>query len=230
MIGWCFVADDSRDRPHAGQIEECATHRECDGHTGLGAADGALMALHRGRGSVACIVRLSGEGRAEFDPAFGANWVYATERTYLRVIDARDVLDRFAHRRALDVAHLWNAPPLVRRYLETGDDRLRKEARRLAGHALWRSGIRTSVLGLAAEATLDAMGSRNALGRAWRADVAAREAEANKIAETGTHADQERHFKESYRERERVFEAMLFDAMGVDQERWNQWVKHNGGE
>lgn len=53
-------------------------------------------------------------------------------RTILWRIDATEVLRAFARRCALDVAHLWDMPEVVRRYLETGDGALWKEARAAA--------------------------------------------------------------------------------------------------
>ena len=35
---------------------------------------------------------------------------------------------RFARQCALDVIHLWNAPPIVKRYLKTGNEKLRAAA------------------------------------------------------------------------------------------------------
>ena len=43
--------------------------------------------------------------------------------------DATEVLQSFARKCALDVVHLWEAPPVVRRYLRTGDPKLRAAAR-----------------------------------------------------------------------------------------------------
>ncbi len=50
-------------------------------------------------------------------------------RTIIATIDAEEVLRRFARRPALDVIHLWDAPDVVREYLETGDESLRDAAR-----------------------------------------------------------------------------------------------------
>ena len=49
-------------------------------------------------------------------------------RTITTTIDATDVLRRFARKSALEVIHLWDAPDVVRKYLETGDERLRDAA------------------------------------------------------------------------------------------------------
>ena len=43
-------------------------------------------------------------------------------------IDATDVLRKFSRMCALDVLHLWDAPPIVVRYLKTGDESIRVAA------------------------------------------------------------------------------------------------------
>jgi hypothetical protein len=59
----------------------------------------------------------------------------ATERTILWRIDGERVLREFARKCALDVIHLWDAPEVVKKYLETGDWRLRSAAK--AASAAW---------------------------------------------------------------------------------------------
>ena len=39
-----------------------------------------------------------------------------------------DLMRRLARRFALDGVHLWDCPPVVRQYLETGDESLRRAA------------------------------------------------------------------------------------------------------
>ena len=72
-------------------------------------------------------------------------------------IDASDLLHAFARRCALDVIHLWNAPLIVRQYLETGDGMLEAAARgatRAAAGAAWDAA--RAAAGDAAWATRDA--------------------------------------------------------------------------
>jgi hypothetical protein len=62
----------------------------------------------------------------------------ATKRTYLAEIDAEPILREFARKCALSVTHLWDAPRVVRQYLETGDESLRAAARDAAAwDAAW---------------------------------------------------------------------------------------------
>jgi hypothetical protein len=62
----------------------------------------------------------------------------ATERTVIAMLDAEatdKLLRDFARWCALQVIHLWDAPDVVRRYLETGDESLRAAARDAAWDA-----------------------------------------------------------------------------------------------
>lgn len=102
---------------------------------GLHAATTVLDALTYAPGPILHRVKLSGKivrrsGRA-----------CATERTSLAKIDATDLLWRFARKCALNVIHLWDAPQVVRDYLETGDEKLRGAAhaatRRATKDAAW---------------------------------------------------------------------------------------------
>lgn len=65
----------------------------------------------------------------------GDDKLVATERTTLWRLDATDVLRRFVRRCALDVAHLWDAPEVVVKYLKTGDTSLRVAAEKAVGDA-----------------------------------------------------------------------------------------------
>ena len=52
----------------------------------------------------------------------------AQKRKIVASIDATPILRLFARRVALDVIHLWDAPPIVKEYLETGDESKRAAA------------------------------------------------------------------------------------------------------
>jgi hypothetical protein len=56
-------------------------------------------------------------------------------RKYLARINAEPILRRFARECALEVLHLWDAPDVVKKYLETGDENLRAAARDAASAA-----------------------------------------------------------------------------------------------
>ena len=99
----------------AGPIELC--------EKGLHASPRALDALQYASGPCAWLVGLGGSILDGDDKSC------ATERTYIAGgSDATEVLRAFARRVALDVAHLWSMPEIVRDYLETGDESMRSAA------------------------------------------------------------------------------------------------------
>lgn len=57
-----------------------------------------------------------------------ADKLVCRERTILWSIDATEILREFTRKCALDVIHLWDAPEVVKKYLETGDELLQEEA------------------------------------------------------------------------------------------------------
>ena len=90
---------------------------------GLHASVRAIDALRFAPGPIVWRVELSGEIKS------GDDKCVATHRKYIGGgVDASSVMRAFARRCALDVAHLWDMPPLVRSYLETGDESIRDSA------------------------------------------------------------------------------------------------------
>jgi hypothetical protein len=124
VLAWHFVGDTLRDgRPipadgvtlkHKGKLELCAS--------GLHASERIIDALKYAPGPILCRVQMGGTTKKESDK------LVARQRTILWRVNSTDVLRKFARQCALDVAHLWNMPPVVRQYLETGDERLRAAA------------------------------------------------------------------------------------------------------
>ena len=124
VLAWHFVGATLRDgRPipadgetlkHRGKLVPC--------ERGLHASDRLIDALQYAPGWTLCRVRMGGTIKRETDK------LVARERTILWRIDATDVLRAFACKCALDVAHLWDMPPIVRKYLETGDESIRDAA------------------------------------------------------------------------------------------------------
>ena len=133
VLAWHFVGDTLRDgRPipadgvtlkHKGKLELCAS--------GLHASERLIDALLYAPGPILCRVQMGGTIKKESDK------LVARQRTILWRVNSTDVLRKFARQCALDVAHLWNMPPVVRQYLETGDERLRAAARAVAWAAAW---------------------------------------------------------------------------------------------
>jgi hypothetical protein len=123
-LAWHFVGAKLRDgRPipadgevlrHDGPVELCVS--------GLHASKRLIDALSYAPGDTLCRVALSGDLQHETDKSVGR------ERVILWRIDATLVLREFARRCALDVAHLWDMPAIVRQYLETGNESWRQSA------------------------------------------------------------------------------------------------------
>jgi hypothetical protein len=92
------------------------------------------------------------------------------------------LLREFARWCALQVIHLWNAPDVVREYLETGNEELRAAARAVAGAAAWDAArdVARAVAGDAAGAA--AWDAAWDAARAVARDVA-RDAQENKLRE-----------------------------------------------
>ena len=95
---------------HKGNLKMCKS--------GYHASLKALDTLHYALGQICCRVEVGGEIILDTDK------LVASERTALWAIDATEVLRSFARWCALEVVHLWNAPEVVRKYLETGREEL----------------------------------------------------------------------------------------------------------
>lgn len=84
----------------------------------------------RGDKLALCRVTLGGDVQHDSDKSVG------NERTVLAMLDSNateKLLRDWARWCALQVIHLWDAPDVVRQYLETGDESLRAAARDAAG-------------------------------------------------------------------------------------------------
>lgn len=144
MEAWHFIKEDCRLRYNdyrlvvpgetitvLGPIAPC--------RYGLHASESIMHALQYAPGPVVCHVRLGGKIVRETDKAV------ASERTCLWMIDATEVLDEFARACALKRIDSWDAPAIVKNYLQTGDSSIRKDTRELAWshteHIRWKPGI-----------------------------------------------------------------------------------------
>jgi hypothetical protein len=90
---------------------------------GLHASKHVADALKYAPGSTLCLVELGGE------IIEGNDKVVAQWRRILARFDATELLRADARASALSVIHLWDAPDVVRQYLETGNESLREKAR-----------------------------------------------------------------------------------------------------
>jgi hypothetical protein len=125
MKAYHFVSSTLRDGraiPQDGvMLEETGTLEMCK--KGLHASLHVQDALRYAPGNTLCLVELDGEILEQDDK------VCASKRTILARFDATDLLRQDARNSALSVLHLWNAPDVVKRFLETGDESIRQEAR-----------------------------------------------------------------------------------------------------
>ena len=159
VLAWHFVNATLRDgRPvpaDGGALKHVGPLVPCE--TGLHASERLIDALQYAPGQVLCRVQMGGTIKREEDK------LVARRRTILWRIDATDVLRVFARRCALDVAHLWDMPPIVQHYLETGDESIRAAAQAAA-----QAAARAAALDAAWDAALAA--ARAAAGAAaWAA-------------------------------------------------------------
>lgn len=101
--------------------------------SGLHASAHPFDALKYSPGNLLHIVEL-GEVRKEHgDPV---DKFASDSRKIVATIDAESLLRNFARECALSVIHLWNAPPVVKQYLKTGDESLRAHAKNAAAGVL----------------------------------------------------------------------------------------------
>ena len=125
VFAWHFVGATLRDgRPvppdgewlkHEGKIEMCSA--------GLHASARIIDAIGYAPAGIVCRVALAGTIKRDTDK------MVASRRVILwRLETADDVFRSFARKAALSVIHLWDAPELVKRYLETGDESIRSAA------------------------------------------------------------------------------------------------------
>lgn len=98
---------------------------------GLHASAHPFDALQYAPGNNLAIVELDGEILSDTDK------LVATRRKIVRRINAESLLREFARKCASDVLHLWDAPEVVKQYLDSGDESLRAAARAAAWDAAW---------------------------------------------------------------------------------------------
>ena len=132
ILGWHFAQNDMRlgyddEREirdgetlhHDGELVMCKS--------GLHYSERIINALHYSRGHMICRVEGPADALVESDKRCGA-W-----RKCLWHIDGEELLRDFARWCALQVIDKWDAPDVVRKYLETGDESLRYAAWYAAG-------------------------------------------------------------------------------------------------
>jgi len=101
---------------------------------GLHASEHPFEALQYAPGPLLHRVELDGDIVAHGDPV---DKHVGQRRKIMATIDATDLLREFARWCALQVIHLWDAPDVVREYLETDNEANRAAARDAAWNAAW---------------------------------------------------------------------------------------------
>ena len=127
MKAWHFTASDRRLGYDDGRLVEPGKTLVHPGElvlceSGLHASKRLIDALQYAPGPYVWRVELGGTILR------GSDKLVASARTALWGVDATDILRRFARKCAMDVIHLWDAPEVVIRYLQTGDESIRAAA------------------------------------------------------------------------------------------------------
>lgn len=108
---------------HSGKLQLC--------NSGFHASYKVWQALNYAPGNTLCRVHCGGDLIEREDK------LVCTERTIIARIDAEALLFDFARSCARDVLHLWDAPPVVVKFLETGDENSRYAASAAAEVTAW---------------------------------------------------------------------------------------------
>lgn len=136
--------------------------------SGLHASRRPWDALQYAPGAVLCLVEVAdiAEEREE--------QLVAHRRRIVRRVDLTTDLRAFARQCARDVLHLWDAPEVVRRYLESGDETLREAAREAAREVAWDAFAVEWAVSSAASAAMVAAGASALEAAREAANAAAR--------------------------------------------------------
>ena len=159
--------------PESIKIKPCPSASDIrNGYGGLHASPDPFDALQYAPGNMLHQVYLGGETVSHGDPI---DKFAARERQIVATLDATEILCLFARRVALDVIHLWDAPVVVKEYLETGDESKRAaraawaagDAARAARDAAWAAGDAARAARDAGDAARAARDAKEKLYRGW---------------------------------------------------------------
>ena len=155
---------------------------------GLHASAEPFDALQFAPGSILHKVELAGKIEKHGNPV---DKFAAQRRRIISSLDATEILRLFSRRVALDVIHLWDAPPVVMEYLETGDESIMAAAEAAARAAAWAAARDAAWAAAIAAAWADASAAASAAARAaaWAAAWAAAIAAASAAASADVWAD-----------------------------------------
>lgn len=189
-----FTGNNLRDGRPVPAVGETLVHEGpifwCE--SGLYASRTAFDALQYAPGPILHRVTCEDVEREEHDK------LVCRRRTIVASVDATGLLREFARKCALYVIHLWDAPGVVRRYLETGDESLRASAEAAEWEAAWRAeweAARRAAWGTAWAAARDAAWAA-ARASAWEAAWEAAGFAAEAAAGAAEREKQAAHFNE----------------------------------
>ncbi len=136
IMAWKFLRADRRLGYGDGRMVEVGVPLEIDGPPvlcarGMHACRRAIQALKYAESAIVARVECGGE------IVEGDDKLTCTQLIPVAIFDATDALRHFARLCALDVIEKWDAPEIVRRYLETGDESIREAARDAGWAAAW---------------------------------------------------------------------------------------------
>ena len=138
IYGWWFSSGDTLPNGDGRTIKLRSSHtvkgRIVPCKWGLHASPTVYDALQYASSSILYRVRLSGVVVPHGKPL---DKFAASKRYYIERLDAEPILREFARKCALGVIHLWDAPPVVKDYLKTGDEAAWAAAREAARAAAW---------------------------------------------------------------------------------------------
>jgi len=134
MLAWHFLPNDKklfykhngkRIKVRKGQVLRCDPNKMVPCRYGLHGSSKPLDALSYAKGPIVCRTKHSGKILYHGNPV---DKLCSEVREILWWADASQILREFARRCALEVVHLWDAPDVVIKYLETGDESIRAAA------------------------------------------------------------------------------------------------------
>ena len=150
ILGWHWTGEALRDGRPLPAVGEWLEHEGpvviCE--SGLHGSRAILDALRYAPGHMLHRVEFADVAEEHNDK------LVARRRCIVWSFNVEDVLRSFARRVALDVAHQWDMPDVVREYLETGREELRTAARSAAWDAA-RSAARSAAWDAARSAAWD---------------------------------------------------------------------------
>jgi hypothetical protein len=162
-LAWCFTDETNSGPPLGPPPWDIRRSREDAKlyYSGFHAYDDLISALEQADGHILHYARMDGRIIRSGDE------LVASDRTVLWSINAKEILRTCARNWAVAVIHLWDAPPIVREFLEAGREELRATAEAFA-----RAGHDNAIRAVRSIAPSDRVASSAAQAVAWAAAAA----------------------------------------------------------